>query len=353
MGRIHWTMMLIAALAASAAGAASAPHYRLEDLGALERGGQSGASAINNRDEVVGYAVRHDRSSKPVRFVNGHAERVVARGNPAYHSGSASAISDAGHITGTLFLGRRAGESIFVTLDGATSLFPLPNGIGAEATGVNSHGQVVGWQAPPQQPHRAFLMHDGQWQDLPVPQPGLPSYAYAINDAGQVVGNHYRIIDGVNVQFGALWQDGQLKESFGLPGSPYTHALAVNRQGWVTGYSQVGRYLHQSHAYIHRDGVTTDLETHPAARSHAYGINAAGEVVGDRVAGRSAGGFLYSGGRMWWLADLLPAHQRAQWRLVLVHGINDAGHIVGVAQHPTRGLRAVMLRRLDEPPAQP
>ena len=348
MGRIHWTMAWVAALATTAAGAAGAPRYVLEELRGLHRDDQSGALAVNKLDEVVGYSASLGRAEKPVRFVDGRAQRVIANDTVAYHSGSASAISDAGHVAGTLFLNRRQGAPVFVTHEGTTTLYAPPQGLGAETHGINSNAQVVGWYTTTQFVFRAFLMKDGQWQDLPVPQPAEHSFAYAINDAGQVVGNLRETVDGVTVQRGALWQDGELKERFGLPGSPYTQALAINRQGWVTGYSQVGRTLFQSHAYIHRDGVTTDLETHPAARSHASGINAAGEVVGDRVAGRGAGAFLYSGGRMWWLSELLPARQQAQWRLVLIYGINDAGHIVGVAQHATRGLRAVMLRR--QPP---
>lgn len=347
MARIHTMIALVLALAGAQAGAVQAPRYELVDLGARQSDNQSGASAINNAGEVVGYSARPDGRGIPVRFTDGRAERLVPRDALTYRSGSAAAISDAGHVTGWLFL-HNGRSPVYLTHGGVTTLYDPPDGHSAQAHGVNSSGLVVGWHYP-QQTYRAVTLQDGQWQDLPVPQPELASFAYAVNDAGQVAGHLGRQIDGVETRLGALWQDGALKETFGLPGSPYTLALAINRLGWVTGHSQVGRYLHQVHAYIHRDGVTIDLETHHGARSYGYAINASGEVVGDRVAGARSGIFLYSGGRMWWLAELLPASQQAAWRLVLAYGINDAGHVVGVAQNQQGGLRAVLLRRL---PAQ-
>lgn len=330
---------------------AAAPRYELIDLAALSQSPQSSAQAINNADEVVGYATRTDGTEQPVRFVNGRAKRVVLHTDLAYRGGVAAAISDAGHVAGNLTLGHRAWP-VFVTLGDVTTLYAPPER-GAEVTGINSRGQVTGWRVPDALPHRAFVMQDGQWMDLPVPQADLPSYAWAINDAGQVAGQVQRMVEGVRRQEGALWQDGELKETFGLPGSLSTLALAINRRGWVVGSSQVGPRYSQTHAYLHRDGVTIDLETRHGARSYAYGINTAGEVIGDRVLAARWGPFLYSSGRMWWLAQLLPAAQQAQWRLVLVHAINDAGHVVGVAANAQGRLHAVMLRRLPAQVAAP
>jgi probable HAF family extracellular repeat protein len=346
MKQCVWTWAVMAALAAVAStAAAAAPRYELLDLTARSQSIQSDAQAINNADEVVGYAVRSDGSSPPVRFVDGRAQRLVQQADHRHRGGNAEAISDAGHVAGQLVV-YGTDRPVFVTLGGVTTVYSPPEG-DASVTGINSQGQMTGWRARAGQPHRAFVMQDGQWVDLPVPQSDQASYGRAINDAGQVVGLVRQTVDGEVRQQGALWQDGVLKETFGLPGSPSTLALAVNRQGWVTGYSQVGRNYNQAHAFIHRDGVTSDLETRHGARSNAYGINAAGEVVGYRALAGNSGPFLYSGGRMWWLAKLLPPAQQAQWRLVTVHGINDAGHVVGFAVNAQGSLRAVMLRRLD------
>ncbi|MBQ0945186.1 DUF3466 family protein [Ideonella sp. 4Y16] len=341
-------MRLFAALlllVASAGAWAKAPRYELVDLGTLRQGVQSDARAINSTDDIVGMAEQTDGAGYPVRFVNGRAQRLIQHGDPPYRSGHASAISDAGHVTGELMLGR-ASSRIFIHQAGSTTLHAPPEG-SASAHGINSQGQVVGRRSQLMQPDRAFLMDDGQWQDLPVPQPDLPSVAWAINDAGQVAGIVRQTIDGVQGQYGALWQDGVLKETFGLPGSLSTLALAINRQGWVVGSSQVGPHYFQTHAYLHRDGVTTDLESRHGARSYAYSINAAGEVVGDRALAGRSGPFLYSGGQMWWLAKLLPAAQQAQWRLMAARGINDAGHVIAWARNAQGQFHGVLLRRLD------
>lgn len=345
MTRRSWVMAVAAALVAAATSATAAPRYELLDLTARSQSIQSDAQAINNADEVVGYAVRSDGTTQPVRFVDGRAQRLVQQADHPHRGGNAAAISDAGHVAGNLEV-YGTDRPVFVTLGGVTTVYSPPEG-DASVTGVNSLGQVTGWRSAPGQPSRAFVMLNGQWTDLPVLQADQSSVAWAINDAGQVAGLVRQLINGEFKQLGALWQDGVLKETFGLPGSPYTLGLAINRHGWVTGYAQVGRSLSHSHAFIHRDGVTVDLETRHGARSNAYGINAAGDVVGYRVLGRNSGPFLYSGGQMWWLAKLLPPAQQAQWRLVTVHGINDAGHVVGFAVNAQGSLRAVMLRRLD------
>lgn len=347
MKRSLWTWAMVAALAGVAQpAAAAAPRYELLDLTARSQTIQSDAQAINNSDEVVGFAVRRDGAAQPVRFVDGRAQRLFQRADTPHRGGTAEAISDAGHVVGSLVVYGPA-RPVFVTQGGVTAVYLPPEG-DASVTGVNSQGQVAGFRSSTGHPTRAFVMQDGQWTDLPVPQSDLYSVAWAINDAGQVAGLVQTNGDGAVRQLGALWQDGVLKETFGLPGSPYSLGLAINRQGWIAGYAQVGRSLSYSHAFIHRDGVTIDLETHHSARSSAYGINAAGEVVGDRVLARQSGPFLYSGGQMWWLAKLLPAAQQAQWRLVSVHGINDAGHVVGYAVNAQGSLHAVMLRRLPD-----
>jgi len=342
MRLIRWTLALAAAVLATLASAA--PRYELLDLGVFQGGGPSDATAINNTDEIVGYATLLNRHVLPVRFDKGRVLRLIPRDGVSYHGGKAAAVSDAGHATGLAFVGHRQ-TAIFIAQDDRITLYHAPEG-SAEVKGINSLGQVTGWRSLPTQADRPYVMQDGHWQDLPVPEGGLPGFAWAINDLGQVVGHVRQPIDGGYQQLGALWQDGQLKETFGLPGSPITLGLAVNRQGWVTGYSQVGQTYYKVHAYIHRDGVTTDLETRPGARSYGYGINAAGEVVGDRRLGGHVGPFLYSGGRLWWLSRLLPPAQQSQWRLMSAHAINDAGHIVGWARNAQGQDHAVLLHRL-------
>lgn len=345
----RWALALTAALLATTASAA--PRYELVDLGAFNGGGASDALAINNTDEIVGYGTLLNRHVLPVRFAKGRALRLFPRDGVSYHGGSAVAISDAGHATGQAFVGHRR-TAIFVAQGDNITLYTPTEG-GAVAKGINSLGQVAGWHALPTQADRPSVMQDGQWQDLPVPESGLPGYAWAINDLGQVVGQVQQTVNGEVQQQAALWQDGALKQTFGLPGSPTSLALAINRQGWVTGYSQVGRRYYKVHAYIHRDGVTTDLETRLGAHSYGHGINAAGEVIGDRAVGGHYGPFLFSGGRMWWLARLLPPEQQSQWQLLSVHGINDAGNIVGSARNAQGRQRAVLLRRLNAPAAAP
>lgn len=342
-----WTGMVMAALFGAALSAHAAPRYELVEVAPLSTSREHEPRAINNADEVIGGAIRPNSTFQPVRFTRGGVRRLILRTDLPYRRGSASALSDAGHVAGHL-LRDPEDDAMFIAHGGTTTLYSFPFGT-VVPSGINSQGQAVGYRQLPGLPPRAFVMQDGRWTDLPVLQPELSSNARAINESGQIVGEFWYSADGVNTRRGALWQDGELKQTFGLPGSLDSGATAINRQGWIAGYSRPGADSFKAHAFIHRDGITTDLDTNEQSISYATGINAAGEVVGDRTLADRSGPFIYTGGRMRWLADLLPAAQLAEWRLWRAYGINDAGHVIATAFDTSGRLRAVMLRRL---PAQ-
>jgi probable HAF family extracellular repeat protein len=156
------------------------------------------------------------------------------------------------------------------------------------------------------------------------------TYAQWINDAGDVAGYHYP--SGLQRAF--VYRNGVFTD-IGTLGGNYTWSTGINASGVVVGSSYLANN-NNYHAFLF-DGVLRDLGTVSGGYSEARAINAAGQV-----AGYSDGqAFLYTGGLMRRLVDLLPAgHGWSQ--LYEAIDINDAGQITGRGFHNTLGNRAFL-----------
>ncbi len=84
---------------------------------------------------------------------------------------------------------------------------------------------------------------------------GGGSWAYAINDRGQVAG-HSRTPSGA--LHAVLWQDGAITD-LGTLGGANSNALDLNERGQVVGVSETASG--ERHAFFWQDGVMTDLGT--------------------------------------------------------------------------------------------
>jgi hypothetical protein len=100
----------------------------------------------------------------------------------------------------------------------------------------------------------------------------------------------------------------------------------VNGRGVVVG--SAGNASGGVEAFID-DGVMRPL--FPAASPYdvaeAFAINDRGQVIGVL----NDAGFVWDGGRLTMLRDLLTAEQKAAWGVLTPQAINDRGWIVGVA----------------------
>lgn len=134
----------------------------------------------------------------------------------------------------------------------------------------------------------------------------------AVNVSGQVAGN------SGNRAF--LYKDGQLID-LGHLGGNETEAFGINAAGDVVGTSDLPDGARR--AFVYRNGVMTSLGTLGGRNSDATDINDAGQIVGHAHAGSQVDyAFLYSGGQMQSLGSLGPAWSEA-------HAINASGQVVG------------------------
>jgi probable HAF family extracellular repeat protein len=142
--------------------------------------------------------------------------------------------------------------------------------------------------------------------------PSARSFAHAINNSGQIVGESDTTQSGVIHAF--LWQNGVMTD-LGTLGGDYSVAFSINNRGEVVGQSRT--YTSGPHAFLWRNGVMTDLGT-LGDYSVAFGINNRGEVVGESgtyTSGPHA--FLWRNGVM---TDLGSGS---------AYAINERGQVVG------------------------
>jgi len=201
---------------------------------------------------------------------------------------------------------------------------------GSPSTGyaINSVGAVAGWVEASSGAQQAFSWNGGNFQTLPLGS-GTESYAYGINDAGTVVGNTY--IDGQS--HATIWSSGSGTTVLGAN----TYATAINNSGEVVGSN--------GNAFAILNGNVEDLAM-PAGLnwSAAYGVNDAGEVVGD---GRLANGTFL--GLVWNMNGSATVLGTLGGNSSQATGVNSSGEVVGFAtmadgyQHAFSWLNGVMI----------
>ena len=207
------------------------------------------------------------------------------------------------------------------------------------AEAINDRGQVVGYSETARGREHAFLWQKGRMTDLGT-LPGRPySIAVAINERGQVVGwSQKRPLDESGEPererpHAYLWQNGRMIDLGGTPGKPYSWAFDINERGQVIGRLQAedlpsGEWGHR-HAFLWEKGRITDLGTLGGPQSEANAINDRGEIVGwsdtvpRSVQWNSLHAFLWSDGQMRDLGTLRPG-----WGSE-ASAINNRGQVVG------------------------
>jgi probable HAF family extracellular repeat protein len=322
---------LLATLSAVAgAGVArnGAPSYRLVDLGTLG-GSTSGATAINKSGEVVGYAMTvGDAATHAFMWRGGAMTDLGAL--PGGDYSRANGINDRGQIVGTsdavvpsagvsgstiapqAFLYE---DSQMVDIDPNLPVVLFP---GSWAYGINDAGEVVGDVLNAAMDSRAFLFSAGSFATLPVD--GFEPQARAISRDGWVVGSSW---EAGSPPF--VYADGQQASIGSRPGQAEAISDRGLIVGWMLGDSGNG------HAFRASGDAVADLGTLGGDTSRANAVNKRGDIVGEaETATGDRHGFLVTGGSMYDLNDLAVSH--AGWTLESAAGINDAGRIVGIGR---------------------
>ena len=187
--------------------------------------------------------------------------------------------------------------------------------INSTAAALNDTGQVVGSSTLPGGASHASLYSNGTVKDLGVlgTNPAASSVATGINAAGQIAGWSNPNPSLIYVQHAFLYANGVMKDLGVLGGkiagqaATYSFAYGINAAGQVVGSSGwLGNDFIRAHAFLYAGGVMKDLgvlgqfvfQGLTYSNSSASAINAAGQVVGYSSTSSGYHAFLYSGGAM-------------------------------------------------------
>jgi len=279
----------------------------ITDLGTLEGGYESEAFSVNDRAQVVGFAL--NTISDPFGF--GTQLRAFL-----WQNGTMQDL-------GTLGTGTDA-QAYWVNERGQVAGVSFTN-----TTPNSNNGTFCAPNVPTQDP---FLWDNGNLIDLGT-LGGTCGVPNALNNRGQVVGQSNLAGD---IDFHAfLWTSLGPMQDLGTLGGSNSTANWINDAGDVVGAADTP--IPGFHAFIWRHGVMTDLGTLGAGPcSSAVGINSKRQVVGgsgDCDLDLTSHAFLWENGQMTDL-NIFNHSGSGLTQLIGAYNINDRGEIVGLGVPP-------------------
>ncbi len=297
------------------------------NLGTLERGHESFATATNDSKQVAGFAL--NTIPDPFSFQPCAIYGVCAPNSTQTRG----------------FLWEHGAMRDLGTLGGPDT-FP-------EA--MNDLGQIVGWSytnsspnanggfaCPPGVPTQdPFFWDKGEIVDIGS-FGGTCGQAIFINNSGQVVGTSS--LAGNQATHAFLWERGVLKD-IGTLGGVNAQADWISDSGLIVGRADVSMESTDHHAFLWKNGAMTDLGVlAPWPCSTALAVNSNGQVIGDTgICGVGGGPNFYSedGQPMVDISTLvLPG---SDLEIIELFDINEHGEIAGAGMLPNGDVHAILL----------
>lgn len=192
------------------------------------------------------------------------------------------------------------------------------------AYGINNNGQVVGSSATASGYSHAFLYSNGTMNDIGTLD-GSSSWAYGINDNGQIVGS-----SGAGTQHAFLYNGDGPMQDISPVNANVSVALGINNAGYVVGgpgyLFPTAEMWGAGPAFIRNpDGSMQTIDTFGGSYNYASGINNSRQVVGSASnSGGQVHAFLYSNP-----GSMLDLGTLPNGSYSIASAINDSGLVVG------------------------
>lgn len=325
--------------------------YRVTALSGLPGGQNSQAVAINDRGQIIGQA----NANGSAHAVLWDKDALIDIGVlPDNEISFGRGLNSRGDVTGRSEGGRRATFPAIVwnQREGLRELPLLPGGRDGYAYAVNDAGQMVGWSAGPGARVAVLWDTEGVHSLASARYAIQDSSAYAINATGQIVGYTFveekpnrpaRTPSAGNyfISYYAhafLWQRGAAIDLGTPSGFKNSTATAIANTGEITGYAVRSTEDRSTRAFVWQEGRMRLLPTPLDQHSRANGINDHGWIVGYVGDFREqAQSFAWKTRAALWQNDRLIdlntlLPDDSGWLLTEAYGINNRGQIVGVGR---------------------
>jgi uncharacterized membrane protein len=305
----------------------STKYYKVTNISAEVSGSTSGYATAVNNDGRIAYDEYDDGGAYIVNHGGTFGKLFLPKG--AYGS-QAFALNENAEIVGHFYHGSGSFVTAWRLAGATTSSIAYSDSttvLGAGDYAVNNHEVAVGegasgaalFEGASDPPGRKFNLLGLRGERC---FSGYSDEAYAINDAGEIVGESCTF---QAVRFSLTGYAELLPVGGSGSGSG---AEAINQQGDVAGFAAKSAFLYKDHKTVYLPVPKNDQGT--GVLGVAYGINASDEIVGDLMnvpgsVGQAA--FLYINGRSYDLNTLIPPN--SGWIITQALGINDHGEIVG------------------------
>lgn len=329
--------LLAAAVLVAGEAPAAAPRYRVQIVPALPGQPSVFPSALNATGQAVGTAAsdRYDPLGIPV-FYDGTALQPL--GTPPESSlNFALGLNDAGFVVG-------ASNTIAYRWQSGAHAPLLPE-VPSSAWGVNGAGQIVGTQIN----DLLGIEYPFYWASAASEGFALPGFvspprgaAFDINAAGQICGTALAEDGYVAVR----WDDPtQAPAAIGrLEGGILSEALDINGAGDMCGRTSFADFRTEAMVYRAATQSLSGLGTLGGTYSFAWALNDAGLVVGEATtAAPAARAFVFAGGALHDLNDLTSGSDAPYDALIGAYDINNAGQILAQAALPDGTQRMAIL----------
>lgn len=320
-----------------------ADSYYVQNLGTLG-GTESQATALNNARQVVGFSFTPGNLASHAALFSGTGSNNIDLGNLGGNTNATSeaygindsglsvgyAVSPSGFIHATLFTGTGSNNVDLVNICGTSGSF---------ARAINNSALIVG-QSSDCSGDRATLFSNNGVGDsgLGGIGGGVAGSAYAINASGLIV--------GYGTRFDAAQRAGLFKGTgnvdLGTLGGFNSDAYGINDAGQIVGDALTTNNIAFHATLFSGSGNNNfDMGTLGGLNSHAYSINKAGEIVGNSSTSTNTinHAFIYKNGIMQDLNGLvLPGSGASNIRLIDTgsrvpgRAINDSGQIAAVGE---------------------